>query len=117
VPDCSKDARRKRRAADEEETEESKGLKYISLDYTLLADLPIQRKRDYDELDIMERIVISQGSVTVLTPGTISFTVMLCVVSLVVLLAIVFGITCMAVRRRRQTMKALTESSNFSFHQ
>merc|ERR1711937_919566 len=31
-------------------------------------------------------------------------------VSLVVLLAIVFGITCMLVRRRRQTMKALTES-------
>jgi cytochrome c-type biogenesis protein CcmH/NrfF len=88
------------------------------MDYELLADLPIQRKRDANtEMDVMERIIISQGSVTVLTPGTISFTVMLCVVSLVVLLAIVFGITCMAVRRRRQTMKALTESSNFSFHQ
>lgn len=49
-----------------------------------------------------------------ISAGTISFTVMLCVVSLVVLLAIVFGITCMLVRRRRQTMKALTESQ-FSF--
>lgn len=118
IPDCSGTlAERKKRAADAESEDESKKLKYISLDYTLLADLPIQRKRDYDaELDIMERIVISQGSVTVLTPGTISFTVMLCVVSLVVLLAVVFGITCMAVRRRKQTMKALTESSNFSFH-
>lgn len=118
TPECDDlEGTRKKRSTDGQ-SDTGKKLKYISLDYTLLADLPIQRKRDAgEELDIMERIVISQGSVTVLTPGTISFTVMLCVVSLVVLLAIVFGITCMAVRRRRQTMKALTESSNFSFYQ
>jgi hypothetical protein len=116
VPDCSADGiNRRKRAAGQSE---SKKLNFVSMDYEILADLPIQRKRDANaEMDVMERIIISQGSVTVLTPGTISFTVMLCVVSLVVLLAIVFGITCMAVRRRRQTMKALTESSNFSFHQ
>jgi len=117
VPDCSAQGlnRRKKRSASQSQ---SKKLNFVSMDYEILADLPIQRKRDANaEMDVMERIIISQGSVTVLTPGTISFTVMLCVVSLVVLLAIVFGITCMAVRRRRQTMKALTESSNFSFHQ
>lgn len=121
TPECNDNKDRKKRSADDQQNDagnSGKKLKYISLDYELLADLPIQRKRENDgEIDIMERIVFSQGSVTVLTPGTISFTVMLCVVSLVVLLAIVFGITCMAVRRRRKTMKALTESSNFSFHQ
>jgi len=111
VPDCS-DAGRNRRATKEDE---EKKLNYISLDYTFISDLPIQRKREHNgEDDILERVIITQGSVTILTPGTISFTVMLCVVSLVILLAIVFGITCMLVRRRRQTMKALTESQ-FSF--
>jgi len=117
VPDCSEDARRKRRNAEDGEDfvpAAGKQLNYVSLDYTMIADLPIQRKREHQREEILERVIITQGSVTILTPGTISFTVMLCVVSLVVLLAIVFGITCMLVRRRRQTMKALTESQ-FSF--
>jgi len=110
LPDCGEDALRKKRS-------EKKKLNFISHDYQLLSDLPIQRKRDgEDDLEITERIIISQGSVTLFTPGKISFTVMMCVISLVIMLAIVFGITCMAVRRRRQTIKALTES-NFSFHQ
>lgn len=115
TPDCSQNSRRRR---DESGiNKQKKKLNYVSLDYTLEADFPIQRKRDHvHEMEIEERVIITQGTVTILQPGTISFTVMLCVVSLVILLAIVFGITCMLVRRRRQTIKALTES-NFTLKQ
>lgn len=110
VPDCSQNARKRR--SDDFPVSEKKKLNYVSLDYMLEADFPIQRKRDLTvEMEIEERVIITQGTVTILQPGTISFTVMLCVISLIMLLAVVFGITCMLVRRRRQTIKALTESN------
>jgi len=110
IPQCG--GNRKRRSTG---SNNSKGLNYVSLEATLLADLPIQRlQAQTEEYEILERIIISKGSVTVLTPGTVSFNVMLCVVALISVLAVVFSITCMIARRKRDMMKALTESSNFS---
>lgn len=117
VPDCTDNNRKRRSESSDMPGKQKKKLNYLSLDYMLEADFPIQRKRDLTvEMEIEERIIITQGTVTILQPGTISFTVMLCVVSLVILLAIVFAITCMLVRRRRQTIKALTES-NYTLRQ
>jgi len=49
VPDCSEDGRKRRNAEDDEDFVPAAGkqLNYVSLDYTMIADLPIQRKREH----------------------------------------------------------------------
>lgn len=67
VPDCSENSR-KRRGTDENGLgQQKKKLNYVSLDYMLEADFPIQRKRDLTiEMEIEERVIITQGTVTIL---------------------------------------------------
>ena len=65
TPDCAQNSRQRRDESGA--NKQKKKLNYVSLDYTLEADFPIQRKRDHiHEMEIEERVIITQGTVTIL---------------------------------------------------
>ena len=67
VPDCTDNNRKRRSESSDMPGQQKKKLNYLSLDYMLEADFPIQRKRDLTvEMEIEERIIITQGTVTIL---------------------------------------------------
>ena len=68
VPDCTSNNRKRRsESSDMPLATQKKKLNYVSLDYMLEADFPIQRKRDLTvEMEIEERVIITQGTVTIL---------------------------------------------------
>lgn len=96
VPDCE-DGKSKRSA------DAPRELPFVSFSKDIFADLPIQRMRT--DLDEELRIIQTEGSnSSVLTPGSMPFNVLIAIVSIVLVLIFVFGISYL-VANRRQPLK------------
>jgi len=98
VPDCDSEDGKTKRSVDQRE------LPFISFGKDLFADLPIQRK--YEGLNEAELILVrAEGSnSSILTPGSMPFNVLIAIVSIVLVLVFVFGISYL-VANRRQPLK------------
>lgn len=98
VPDCATEDGKAKRSADQRE------LPFVSFSKDIFADLPIQRRQEgMNEAELI--LVQAEGSnSSILTPGTMPFNVLIAIVSIVLSLIFVFGVSYI-VASRRQPLK------------
>lgn len=93
VPDCDSKAKRS--------ADEPRELPFVSFSKDIYADLPIQRLREDLEEGELIRIQADGSNSSVLTPGSMPFNVLIAIVSIVLILIFVFGVSYLFANRRQ----------------
>jgi len=94
IPDCPSGNSKARRSAERRE------LPFVSFGKDIAADLPIQRKLEELEGDLRTIKTDTSSNSSILQPGTMPFNVLIAIVSIVLVLIFVFGVSYLYAQRQ-----------------